>query len=53
MPIEVISKNLGHADVRTTMQYIGVNLDHMEDALRDYNPTRLALGIERQEKEDE
>lgn len=35
-PIERISKILGHEDIKTTIEYLGLNVDDMSESLEQY-----------------
>jgi len=45
VPIETISKILGHADIRTTLLYLGLNIDDMNAAW-----SQLDAYLKKQEK---
>lgn len=34
VPIETIAQILGHEDIRTTIEYLGLNIDDQDDAMR-------------------
>jgi len=36
VPIEKISKILGHRDIKTTIEYLGLNVDDMSESLEKY-----------------
>lgn len=41
VPTETIGALLGHADTRTTLRYIGVNVEDQAEALENFDPEKL------------